>query len=284
VRVGILGTANITNGELAAAWCAAGIDARCVGPVEALAWLRPGDTLVVRLDVLPTLDGVEPGLETAEVLASRGVAVVNRPDALLRAHDKLLTAQALGAAGLPHPETLHLAAGVPAPADVRLPCVLKPRFGSWGVDVVRCMTREELEARLTELRTRGWYEAHGVLLQELIPPVGHDLRVVVAAGRVVASAQRVSAPGEWRTNVSLGGSLAPVDSTPEADALATAAASALGCDLVGVDLLPAPDGQVVLELNGAVDFDERYGRPGQHVLVDVARALALLPAAALQTS
>jgi len=45
---------------------------------------------------------------------------------------------------------------------------------------------------------------------------------------------------------------------------------------VGVDLLPI-DGEryVVLELNGAVDFDERYSLDGLDVYAEAARALGL---------
>ncbi len=46
--------------------------------------------------------------------------------------------------------------------------------------------------------------------------------------------------------------------------LALAAARAIEADLVGVDLLPTPDGgYVVLELNGAVEFTQEYAlEPG----------------------
>jgi hypothetical protein len=51
---------------------------------------------------------------------------------------------------------------------------------------------------------------------------------------------------------------------------------ALGLDLAGVDLLPLPTGRyVVIELNGAVDFDRDYSLAGRDVFADVARALDL---------
>ncbi len=87
-----------------------------------------------------------------------------------------------------------------------------------------------------------------------MPPLGWDLRVVVAGGRVVGAARRVAAPGEWRTNVALGGRSETAPAPPLARALAVAAADAICADLVGVDLLPTADGYVIAELNGAVDF------------------------------
>ena len=52
-------------------------------------------------------------------------------------------------------------------------------------------------------------------------------------------------------------------------------------DLVGVDLLAANgDAFVVLELNGAVDFYERYSLPGGDVYRDAAAALGIDAASA----
>ena len=136
--------------------------------------------------------------------------------------------------------------------------------------------RSEARELLRRLAGRSWFRRHGALVQELVPPRGRDLRVLVAGGRVIGAAERTAVSGEWRTNVSLGGHKAHADAGSEAQALALAAARALGCDLVAVDLLPLPGaGFVVLELNAAADFDDDYVESGGDADADVARALGL---------
>jgi [lysine-biosynthesis-protein LysW]--L-2-aminoadipate ligase len=267
-------TMNETNVELVRQWRRSGLDATLVPPLEAPTALGTDDVAIGRLDVLPTLDGVEAGLLALLWLERRGARVLNRADALLAVHDKLITARRLGTAGLPHPRT----ASVRADREVSLepPLVLKPRFGSWGRDVLLCRDDAELERTLAAVRGRPWFRRHGALVQEFVPPRGRDLRLVVAGGQIVGAGERVAAPGEWRTNISLGGSLRPADPAREARALAIAAAAAVGADLVGVDLMPVDgDRYVVLELNGAVEFDERYSLGGRDVYFEAARALGL---------
>lgn len=265
---------NETSAELVAAWRERGIEAELVPPSTLRARVRPGDVVLGRLDVLPTLDGVESGLLELLMLERADVRVLNPARALLSAHDKLRTAQILARAGLPHPWTMHVTADGEVPGCVA-PAVLKPRYGSWGADVFRCPTDSELERRLDEVRTRPWFRRHGALLQELITTRGYDLRVLVAGGTVVGAIERVAVAGEWRTNISLGGSIRQCMPSSTASALAVAAAAAIGADLVGVDLLPADEGFVVVELNGAVEFDSRYSLPGADVYVDAADALGL---------
>lgn len=245
-----------TNTNLAAVRIE-GIEVHLVPPARALGLLRPADVALARLDVRETLDGIEEGLSTLARLEDDGVKVLNPPGVLLSAHDKLLTARALERNRLPHPETEAIGPG--ALPTLPPPLVLKPRFGSWGRDVVLCRDAAELELALAEFETRPWFRTHGALAQELIRPLGHDLRVVVSAGRAVGAIKRVAAPGEWRTNLALGGTRVPFSPPPAAIKLSEAAARSIGADLVGVDLLPTGPGRFsVLELNGAVDFGHEY--------------------------
>jgi RimK family alpha-L-glutamate ligase len=261
-----------TNDALVAAARACGLDAELVDPHRALALLEPGDVALARLDVRKELDGIERGTGELERLAAGGVDVRNPPGALVVAHDKLLTARTLRLAGLPHPHTTLLSPALPA-AVPELPLVLKPRFGSWGRDVERCSTAEELEAALTRLQGKAWFREHGALAQELVEPRGWDLRVVVAGGRVVGAARRVAQGGEWRTNAALGAEVVPASPPRIAEALALAAARAARADLVGVDLLPTGNGFVIVELNGAVDFRPLYLENGDVYFETVAALL-----------
>ena len=229
-----------------------------LSPAQALARLAPGDVALGRLDVLASLDGVEPGLWALERLSATGVTVLNGRQTLVAAHDKLTTAHALFGASVPHPRTMHVAPWLPLP-ELEPPLVFKPRFGSWGQDVIRCDDEPSIQRTLAYLATRAWYDATGAIAQKLVAPRGFDLRLVVAGGKIVGAVKRVAAAGEWRTNVALGARREPVQSPPEACAIAIAAAAAIDGALVGIDLLPADVGTwVVLEVNGAVDFTSAY--------------------------
>jgi RimK family alpha-L-glutamate ligase len=270
----IFGKETETNWALAAAFAEFGHRARLV---DAAAPPRPreGDVALGRVDVLPTVDGVESGLWQLSRLERQGAQVLNTPLALFAAHDKLSTALFLGRAGVAQPRTSHV-------RDVSLPSfpppyVVKPRFGSWGRDVVLARDEDELRAQLERFRFRQWFLRHGAIVQSLVEPTGRDLRIVVAAGRVIGAIERRAIPGEWRTNISLGGVRRRVSPPLAAHELALRAVAALGIDLAGVDIATDETGGLyVLEVNGAVDFTAEYGAD---VFTNAATALLELAAA-----
>lgn len=75
MRIAIVaGAATPTNsglagGEQGASW-------EVLTPAQALSTLVPGDVAIGRLDVLPTLDGVDEGLWSLGALDTRGVPVL----------------------------------------------------------------------------------------------------------------------------------------------------------------------------------------------------------------
>ena len=139
-----------TNAGLLAAFRRAGVESKFVQPAAARRRVRAGDVVLARLDVAPSLDRVDDGLRDLDRLEARGAHVLNPSGALLAAHDKLVTAERLAAAGVPHPPTWHIADGpdgVLAP-----PVVVKPRFGSWGRDVVLCEDDQALAKHVRGLQ------------------------------------------------------------------------------------------------------------------------------------
>jgi RimK family alpha-L-glutamate ligase len=254
---------------------------RLLPPELALRRVLPGELVLGRVDLEPSLNGPEPGLDALRELEAAGALVLNRAGALLRAHDKLATARALGAAGLPHPSTIHVLPGERPEPDFGPPYVVKPRFGSWGKGVERCESERALRRLVAKLGGCSWFGEQGVLVQELVPNGGVDLRLVVASGTVVGAVNRLAAPHEWRTNVALGGRRKRATPSLEAKALALAAAQAIGADLVGVDLLPGPGGYDVIELNGCVDFTDQYSLGMRNAFEDAVVSLVYPGVAAL---
>jgi glutathione synthase/RimK-type ligase-like ATP-grasp enzyme len=202
-----------TNASIAGA-TVRGVRWEVMSPEEALLALGPGDVALGRLDVLPALDGIEDGMWALGALEARRVVVLNDAAALFATHDKLLTARLLRRAELPHPRTAHVRPDRPFPA-VRPPVVVKPRFGSGGKAVTRCDDENSLHETLSLLSGSPWFEQQGVLVQELVPPQGYDLRILVAAEHIVGAIFRIAAEGEWRTNIALGGVRRPVPDPPK---------------------------------------------------------------------
>jgi [lysine-biosynthesis-protein LysW]--L-2-aminoadipate ligase len=273
VWVAAEGRSSLTNQLLVGALRERGARAELVQPTKVSGLARPGDVVLARLDVRPTLDGVEDGIWELRRVERMGVPILNPAPSLVACHDKLQTAVRLAAAGIAHPRTAHVD-WVSPPRQIDAPVVVKPRFGSWGKDVFLCESAPELDRCLRRLRHKPWFRSQGALVEEYIPSLGYDLRVLVAGGEVVGAVRRVAAPGEWRTNVALGAVRVPISPPPEACALATAAVAAVGGDLVGVDLLPLVDGGwVVLEANGAVDFTSDYSIGDRDVFEVVAACI-----------
>lgn len=261
------------NADIAESWCELGIAAALLTPGMARLRLQRGDVVLNRLDVLVSLDGVEPGLAVLESLQRTGIRVINPPAAAIAAHDKLETSKQLAAMGIPQPRTVHITPGAAA-APMPTPLVIKPRFGSWGRDVVLCRTPSAVTAALEWAHHRPWFREQGAIVQAYIPHAV-DLRLIVAAGRVIGAIERRPAAGEWRTNFSLGGGRRPVVPPQGAVDMALAAARAVSGDLVGVDLIATPEGHIVLEINASVDFDRLYSLPGRDAYRDAADALDL---------
>lgn len=254
----------VTNELLLDALRRAAPGARFVRPADLRTVATPARG-VARLDVTRNMTGLEDGFTELRRF-ERSADVMNPAAALIACHDKLATARLLGRAELPHPRTAPLLGRHDRADGLEPPFVVKPRFGGWGLEVTLCEDRVALGGHIRRISNTSWFQHQGAIVQELVPPTGADLRVLVAGGEVVGAVERVAAAGEWRTNVSLGAVRRPTSPPPDVRALAIAAAAVVRADLVGVDLVRGPDGgYLILELNGAADFRNEYSLDGEDV-------------------
>jgi RimK family alpha-L-glutamate ligase len=215
---------------------------------------RPTDLLTVdavlaRIIPNGSLEQIIFRVDALHWLEDRGVPVINSPRAIERSVDKFYTSALLHDAGLPTPETIAGEDFATAMAAVRRmgDVVIKPIFGSMGHGLVR-VTDPEVGFRVL----RALEQTRAVFyVQQTIDHDGRDIRAFVVGDRVIGAIERQAPDGDWRTNVSRGGSARAIDLCDDDRELALRAARAVGADYAGVDLLPARDGRVfVLEVNG----------------------------------
>lgn len=181
-----------------------------------------------------------------------GVRTVPSASSALVCADKLATARALAAAGVPtvmsvgllegpdaHPELL---AGIDGDA-----LVTKPAFGSRGRGVTAYAARDLAAADLVVAPDTDDHRIEHRVVQPRATSFGRDYRVIVAAGEVVACAQRTAAPGQFITNGS-GARVMPYRHTA-AENVALAAAHTLGLEFTGIDVIEHRGQMMVLEAN-----------------------------------
>lgn len=223
-------------------------------------------------------------LDMARVAVARGVRVENAPDGLATASSKLFL----------H----HLPAQVRPPSFVtgsaalltewaraqEGPFVLKPLVGSRGDGVFRLASGEADNVR----QIAEWLTGDGVAIAQPFLPaaVDGDTRVVMLdgaplrVGEDVAGVRRIPPAGDFRSNVHVGASTAPVAWT---DAIAQVAAAvgpvlvAHGIRLAGLDVI----GDMVVEVNvfstGGLFDAERFS--GADFSGHIVEALAAPPGA-----
>jgi len=221
--------------------------------------LLDADAVLARFIPGGSLEQLIYRLDALHWIEEHGVPVINSPRAIERSVDKFYTDARLREAGLPTPDTVvceRIDDAMPAvramlertpPDGCEGAVVIKPIFGSMGHGIVRVADPDVAFRVLQSLdRIRAVF-----YIQRAVDSGGRDVRVFVVGDRVIGAIERRASGGDWRTNVSRGGSARAFGVPDVWAALAQRAAAAIGADYAGVDLLPSKDGGVfVLEVNG----------------------------------
>lgn len=172
----------------------------------------------------------------------------------------------LHAAGVPVPRTFVTADATRLREllDQRGPLLVKPVRGHRGAGVHVLRTPADLAA-LPPL-------TGAVVVQDLVPGPGQDLKVYVVGTRVW-TARKPFSPASF----SVPGRPVPVTAEVESIALRAGAASGLG--LFGLDLIEGPDGPVVVDLNYFPGYKgcEGVAEPMADYIADYAEGRLHLP-------
>ncbi len=209
-----------------------------------------------------------------------GVYPLNESVAISRSRDKLRSLQLLARKGIGLPVTgfAH------SPDDIQdlltmvggAPVVIKLLEGTQGIGVVLAETQKAAESVIEAfLGLKA-----NILVQEYIREAGGaDIRCFVIGDKVVAAMKRQAVSGEFRSNLHRGGSASIIKITPEERSTAVRAASIMGLNVAGVDILRSNHGAVVMEVNSSpglegievatgkdiagmiIDFIDRNARP-----------------------
>ncbi|HEY3984243.1 30S ribosomal protein S6--L-glutamate ligase [Cedecea sp.] len=210
---------------------------------------------------LPHYDAVIPRIGSA--ITFYGTAVLrqfemlgsyplNESVAITRARDKLRSLQLLAKQGIDLPVTgfAHSPDDTSDLIDMvgGAPLVVKLVEGTQGIGVVLAETRQAAESVIDAFRGLN---AH-ILVQEYIKEAkGRDIRCLVVGDEVVAAIERQAKPGDFRSNLHRGGVAHQVAITDLEREVALKAASTLGLDIAGVDILRADRGPLVMEVNAS---------------------------------
>lgn len=211
----------------------------------------------------------------ARAIEEKGILCVNSADAIEKCDDKAKMHLALG--DIPCPKTIIAPMTFPnigftdtsfltsVAERLGFPIVVKEVCGSFGAQVYLARDFDELLKITTE------HQSVPLLFQQLIEEsFGRDIRINVVGGRVCAAMLRESKNGDFRSNVTLGGSTLPYSPSDAECELALEAAKRLGLDFAGIDILFGKRGPILCEVNSNAHFKSTYDCTG----IDLAACIA----------
>jgi ribosomal protein S6--L-glutamate ligase len=190
------------------------------------------------------------GLAVLRQFEMQGAAILNGSEAIAGARDKLRCQQVLAGARVPMPDTAFSRRPASHCGAIKTvgegPLVIKLLEGTQGKGVMLAGSREAATSIIDAFHS---LDEHILIQRFIAESAGRDVRAFVVGRRVVATMERQAKPGEFRSNLHLGGKAQRVPRSAAIERLALRATKALGLDVAGVDLLLGRDGPLVIEVN-----------------------------------
>ncbi len=195
--------------------------------------------------------------------AAEGLVVIDDPEAIVRAANKVYQAEIFARHDIPAPRTLVVHGGnVDELVErVGLPCVLKKPDGAFSLGVVKVETADEAEARIEKLLQ----ESELVVAQEFVPS-DFDWRVGVLDRKALFLCRYHMARGHWQIVSRKGRTdrYGKVEATSYEEAppglidIAVRAASVFGDGFFGVDVKAVNGRLMVMEVNDNPNLEADY--------------------------
>lgn len=218
-----------------------------------------GGRLVTGLDaIVPRISSnyTVYGSAVVRQFETMGVYTPAKSIAIVRSRDKLRSLQLLAREGIDIPKT----AFANHPRDITdlieqvggAPLIVKLVESTHGMGVVIAETPKAAKSVI-----QAFYSISApILVQEFIREAdGNDIRTIIIGGKVVASMLRRGLDEEFRSNIHMGGKGEKVELTKKEERLAIKAATRLGLDIAGVDMLRSSRGPLIIEVNSSPSFN-----------------------------
>ena len=196
-----------------------------------------------------------------------GVTLVNDMAAVSTARNKFLTQQMLTAAGLPCPDTVFVndESGFYHAVDQLdgFPVVAKQVSERQGDGILRITDANDARERALPALDRH----RGLMVQRYLPPEKRrDIRALVIDGEVVCAASLIPPKGEFRANFHLGSTIKATALASELEQTAVGAATAVGCEVAGVDMIVDKDDRpFIVEVNYSPGFKGMEAATGLNI-------------------
>lgn len=235
----------------------------------------------------------EYGLAVLRQFEALGAVALNRSDTIERSRDKLRCLQVLAKKGVGMPDSAfavdgHGAVDALVPTAFtpvvrgrssgrrETPLVVKRLKGTQGKGVILADCPAEARYLLDAFHQN---DEHALIQQFVSESAGRDVRVLVVGGEAVACMERrAGTPGEFRSNLHLGGTARQIRLDPAVEKAALRSTKALGLSVSGVDVLISKRGPLVLEVNASPGLEGIEGATGINVAGKVIEELEHLVA------
>ncbi len=189
---------------------------------------------------------------------------------ITRARNKVKTLQLLSRKKIPVVPTLITVNPATLEKQIELlggpPVIIKLQEGTQGLGV---MLAESTRSARSVVDTLLHLDSD-ILVQKYIEESGgEDLRLFVVGQQVVGSMKRISATGDFRSNMHRGGSAEAIVPTAQETHMAVKAVKHLGLGIAGVDLVRSHNGPLLLEVNASPGLEALEAATGKNIAGEI---------------